>query len=107
MYNIAGYANCYQVKITTDFFKRDAVFFAEGDDTIFPVSYFQAVLHRRLDVALVPADYLWADWGTLALNEKLGPLAPDLSDLKFHSNGEKVFEEMESIREQNGGRRPL
>jgi tetratricopeptide (TPR) repeat protein len=87
--------------------KRDAVFFAEGDDAIFPVFYFQAALHRRLDVALVPADYLWADWGTPALKEKLGPLAPDLSGLKILSSGEKVQDEMESIRRQNQGRRPL
>ncbi len=87
--------------------KRSAIFFAEGDNNIFPVSYFQAALHRRQDVTLVPADYLWTDWGTPALKEKLGPLSPDLSGRGFSSRGEKVFNEMQDIRHQNGGQRPL
>lgn len=87
--------------------KRNAIFFAEGDNSIFPVFYFQAALHRRQDVALVSADYLWTDWGSLALKERLGSLAPDLSGRSFPSRGEMVYEEMESIRRQNAGRRPL
>jgi tetratricopeptide (TPR) repeat protein len=87
--------------------KKDSLFFAEGDNAIFSLLFFQGVLHQRMDVALIPADYLWTSWGEKALKEKLLPSRLDLPPDKTSDLGKRIFNAVDEIIYQNGGRRPI
>jgi hypothetical protein len=87
--------------------QRNALFFAEGDDVIFPVVYFQQVLHRRMDVTLVPASYLWTSWGGMELGKmELSPgwRAPVYDPGRL---GQRVSDILDQLIRSNRGRRPV
>ncbi|HXL73508.1 MAG TPA: hypothetical protein VN963_07795, partial [bacterium] len=87
--------------------KKDTIFFAEGDNATFSLLFFQGVLHQRMDVTLIPADYLWIPWGGKELEEKLPQSQESLPSYAASDLGTRVSDEMDTIIHQNSGKRPI